>query len=317
MSRVAVMAMVLSLGARARAEEPKELAVLKGHEKEVYSAVFSPDGKLLYSAGFEKTIRVWDVEGRKEVRTIAIPNTVYPDIVLSPDGKTLAVQFGADDTALYDAETGKERFILKTGYRWTPRFAAFSPDGKTVATGDKGVKLWDATTGKERKGPPGLAALQGGPFFTADGKSLVVGRYHNNLDVVNLATGKITADFKMKNRCDGVAVTPDGKTLVVAKGNTRLAHIVDLATKKDKASLELNAEARSLALSPDGNIIAIGTTVFGKNLQLWDVESGKQLAIVKDAHDGGINSVAFSPDGKLLATAGSDKVIKLWTVPER
>jgi WD40 repeat protein len=116
-----------------------------------------------------------------------------------------------------------------------------------------------------------------------------------------------------------LAFSPDGKTLAFSTGDN-VVKIWDVSSRQERSMLDL--PAASLAISPDGKILAAGSSngwiqllnpVTGKTIQLWDPVAGKAGVFPRlPGHAGPVLSVAFSPDGKTLASGGSDGKIKLW-----
>jgi hypothetical protein len=129
----------------------RERFVLKGDTDFVYSAAFSPDGKRIVTASWDKTVRLWEAETGKP---IGEPLRGHADAVytaaFSPDGKRIVTASADKTVRLWDAETGKPIGEPLTGHADSVSSAAFSPDGKLIVTasGDKTVRLWDffATT---------------------------------------------------------------------------------------------------------------------------------------------------------------------------
>lgn len=129
------------------------LGSLTGHTSAVNAVAFSPDGKILASAG--STLRLWDTTGEllhadsKDLGSIALP-------AFSPDGKTLASSSGWNHTMhLWDVNSRALRRCLK-GHTSEIRDMAFSPDSSTLITAshDKTMRLWDVNTGTEQKNLP-------------------------------------------------------------------------------------------------------------------------------------------------------------------
>jgi len=189
---------------------------------------------------------------------------------------------------------------------------AFSPDGKTLATGsDAGtILLRDAATHRK------ITALTGptGPVhsiaFSPDGKTLATGGSAVRLWDVTTHR-KITALTSHTGAVDSVVFSPDGTTLATgnADGSVRLWDVT--SHRKIAALTGPTARVDSVAFSPDGTTLATGNA--DGSVRLWDVASHRQITVLTGP-TGAVNSVAFSPDGTTLATGSGDGAVRLWDV---
>jgi serine/threonine protein kinase len=211
----------------------ERLRTLQRHTNLISSLAFSPDGKLLATAGEDKKIILWDVGTGAVVRMLPEQNGPARCVVFSPDGKSLATGFsdqtGAGGTIqLWDVTPGprepsKPRLTLR-GHRlagaWTD--VVFRPDGRQLASiastnyvGE--VKLWDLTTGAE---PLTLEANQGSSFqgaaFSPDGRYLAAGEW-GIVKLWDVVTGRLVQSIGGHNgQVWGVAFSPDGRQLASA-----------------------------------------------------------------------------------------------------
>jgi WD40 repeat protein len=244
---------------------------------EYMSLAFSPDGKRLVGGALDGTIRLWDVEKGKHLRDLGKRADLVASVRISPDGKLLAAGCGDGTIHFWDAE-GKELRTLK-GHTDTTESLAFSPDSKILvsASHDRTVRIWDAAAGTElsQSASGGVSCA----VLSADGKLLASGHRDGSIRFWDPTTGKarplvIAAKLPIIELCPA----PDGKTIASRRGGV-------------------------------------------EDIVLWETATGKELAVVHEHGPAGAGArinrglsgtIAFSPDGKLLASVDAKQEVRLW-----
>ena len=299
---------------------------LTGHSEDVQRVVFSPDGKTLASSSYlDETVRLWDVHTGEHKRTLTEHTGDIEGLAFSPDGETLASSGSGDGTIrFWDVRTGDQKHAVlgHTDYVYD---VAFNPDGKSVASGhsDGSIRFWDSETGLHLKTfKKGHEAS--GLVFSEDGKTLA---YAEGLDIRLQDAGTGEEKMLLTGHTWGMhsmALSPDGDTLASGSEDMTI-RLWDMRTGAHKKTLNGHQHrVYSVAFSPDGKTLASGSD--DNTIRLWNVDTGETERILT-GHAGefegidngpssveGVKSVAFSPDGKTLASGGGDNVIHLWDI---
>jgi WD40 repeat protein len=294
---------------------------------------FTPDSKSIAAAGTApgqeppvSTVKFWDIASGKEIRQIKAPaGASVSAVAFTPDGRLLAYSAG-NAIHLCEADTSKEVGRLKTPDGG--RVLIFSPDGKTLAAlaGNQRVRLWETGTGKELHqfgdaNPPrmsgGFAFVSGfttapttrGLGFSPDGKQLAAAS-GTTVRIWETATGKeVPLLDGHRKALSAIALSGDGK-VVVSWGDDRVIRRWDAGTGRSLGTFPAPPRTTLAALSHDGRTIALANA--DNTIRLHD-NAGKELHRMKTHASAG---VAFSPDGKMLASRGrADNTIRLYDVP--
>jgi WD40 repeat protein len=281
----------------------------------VLACAFSPGGKTLATADMARTVRLWDWNGQEETGMILGHTDAVCALAFTPGGRILATGSWDRSVKFWDLRSPQEWISVDTNNGYDGFSVQFSPDGKQLLTQDeKSANLWDARTlDRPTDMPPGsywyardgrlcISTIEDGVFTTSE---------------VAKGPGRPMHSFRVGRHTQAI-YSPDMNYLATATwgGPGAELHVRSTATGRDPVDLALGlqnrgghapAHVRAWAFSPDGKRLA---AVDGHhNFKIWDAASGRELAGRWLPNAG--STLAFAPDGSVLALGGDDGAIHL------
>jgi WD40 repeat protein/serine/threonine protein kinase len=306
--------------------------VFSDHDGAVYSAQFSPNGKLIATGGYDKLVMIWNpdevspvniaarIEGQPDPKPnylrLAGHDGPVRSVAFSPKG-TLVLSGSEDHSVrVWDPAAGEAVKALR-GHGGIVRSCTFSPDGEWVLSGgeDQSVRLWDV------KGYEEVRVLHATVFaghedavlsakFSRDGKQIVTASRDRTASLWNAENGTPVRRFQEGHEflASGVVFYPDGKHLATGAGDNSV-RVWDVTAGTQTAAMTPTGRIGTLAVSPDNQLLATGS--LGSDIQLWNAANGATLGALK-GHTMEISALMFSPSGDRLASGDSRGHVRLW-----
>jgi tRNA A-37 threonylcarbamoyl transferase component Bud32 len=264
-----------------------EIRRFEGHIEPVHALAVSRDGRRAITGGWDKTVRVWDLDKGRETRSWSVrdltrrANHAIYAVALSPNKKFALAGSRQGAVWLWDVETGQEqwRHDIPLVNTVGVTSVAFSPDGQSalVGGGDGCARLWQISPWKE------VRCLK----------------------------------HSQKEKCWSVCFSPDGGQAVTSGGTEpgesgAVVRLWNLQTGEEVHCFKGHREGLwCTVISPDGRYIL--SAGFDSVLRLWDTQTGTEIRRF-NGHTEHVTCVAFSPDGRRVLSTSNDKTIRLWDV---
>jgi WD40 repeat protein len=281
----------------------------------VYTAVFSHDGKRAISGDDEGKVQIWDLATGQEIRKLLGHKSAVCSIAVSPDDRHIVSGSWDKTIRIWDAENGKELKTIHDKDIFYGCFlsVAYSMDGKLIASAvtSKRIRVWDSATGAE------MMAIRSNNYinciaFSRDGNHIISGDNVGNITFWEVTSGReLMVIHAYQDRVRAIAVTLDGSRIASVGGEKDMGIKVWDAKTGNLVTTPRGNDTRafSVAFSPDGKYVASGGA--DNLIKIWLTGTGKEVTTFR-GHEARVTSLTFRQDGERLMSGSDDGTIKFW-----
>jgi len=290
-----------------------QLVIQLGHRDGIDAVAISNDGKYALSGGgMDSTLKLWDIQSGKEIRTFTGHKLSVDSVAFSQDSRYALSGSWFDNLKLWDIQSGKEiRTFTGDQSLARARSVTFSHDSRYALSGGGMIlHLWEVQSGKEIRTFTGHTDLVNSVSFSWDSRYALSGSTDKTLKLWDIQTGKEVRSFAgHSDQVSSVSFSRDGR-YALSGSYDKTMKLWDIQTGKELLTFSGHTDwIATVAFSPDGRYALSGSR--DASIRLWDILSGKEIRTFK-GHLYQVSGIAYSSDGRYILSGSHDNTAKLW-----